>query len=55
MIVAGAIILVEALARFRLDAIEVSEHDLLDGIAHAAAEPAADEEGAVPPGAHTCC
>jgi exopolyphosphatase / guanosine-5'-triphosphate,3'-diphosphate pyrophosphatase len=55
VIVAGAIILVETLARFGLDAIEVSERDILDGIALAAAELPARDEGAAPPGAYTCC
>jgi exopolyphosphatase/guanosine-5'-triphosphate,3'-diphosphate pyrophosphatase len=55
VIVAGAIILVETLAHFGLDAIEVSEHDILDGIAFAAAELPARDEGAAPPGAFTCC
>jgi exopolyphosphatase / guanosine-5'-triphosphate,3'-diphosphate pyrophosphatase len=55
VIVAGAIVLVETLAHFGLDAIEVSEHDILDGIAFAAAELRAPEEGAAPPGAFTCC
>ena len=55
VIVAGAVILVAALDQFGLDAIEVSEHDILDGIALAAAELPAPEEGAAPPGAYTCC
>jgi exopolyphosphatase/guanosine-5'-triphosphate,3'-diphosphate pyrophosphatase len=55
VIVAGAVILTETLAFFGLDAIEVSEHDILDGIALAAAELPAPEEGAAPPGAYTCC
>jgi exopolyphosphatase / guanosine-5'-triphosphate,3'-diphosphate pyrophosphatase len=55
VIVAGAVILAETLARFRLDAIEVSERDILDGIALAAAELPEPEEGAAPPGAYTCC
>jgi len=38
VIVAGAVILAETLDRFRLDEIEVSEHDILDGAALAAAE-----------------
>jgi exopolyphosphatase/guanosine-5'-triphosphate,3'-diphosphate pyrophosphatase len=37
VIVAGAVILTETLLFFGLDAIEVSEHDILDGIALAAA------------------
>jgi exopolyphosphatase/guanosine-5'-triphosphate,3'-diphosphate pyrophosphatase len=55
VIVAGAVILTETLAHFGLDAIEVSERDILDGIALAAAELPAPEEGAAPPGAYTCC
>jgi exopolyphosphatase/guanosine-5'-triphosphate,3'-diphosphate pyrophosphatase len=55
VIVAGAVILTETLLCFGLDAIEVSEHDILDGIALAAAELPAPEEGAAPPGAYTCC
>jgi exopolyphosphatase/guanosine-5'-triphosphate,3'-diphosphate pyrophosphatase len=55
VIVAGAAILVAALDQFELDEIEVSERDILDGIALAAAELPAPEEGAAPPGAFTCC
>ena len=55
VIVAGAIILVETLSRYGLDAIEVSEHDLLDGAALVAAELPEPEEGAAPPGAYACC
>jgi exopolyphosphatase / guanosine-5'-triphosphate,3'-diphosphate pyrophosphatase len=55
VIVAGAVILVETLVHFGLDAIEVSERDILDGIALAAAGLPAPEEGAAPPGAYTCC
>jgi len=55
VIVAGAVILDEILAFFALDAVDVSEHDILDGAALAAAELPAPVEGAAPPGAHTCC
>ena len=55
VIVAGAVILTETLAFFGLDAIEVSERDILDGIALAAAELPAAGDGAAPPGAYTCC
>jgi exopolyphosphatase/guanosine-5'-triphosphate,3'-diphosphate pyrophosphatase len=55
VIVAGAVILVETLDHLGLDAIEVSERDILDGAALAAAELPAPEEGAAPPGAYTCC
>jgi exopolyphosphatase/guanosine-5'-triphosphate,3'-diphosphate pyrophosphatase len=55
VIVAGAVILTETLDYFGLDAIEVSEHDILDGAAFAAAELPAPDEGAAPPGAFTCC
>ncbi|HET6946175.1 MAG TPA: Ppx/GppA phosphatase family protein [Gaiellaceae bacterium] len=55
VIVAGAVILVETLAHFGLDAIEASVHDILDGIALAAAELPSRPEGEAPAGAHTCC
>jgi len=55
VIVAGAVILREVLDTYGLDAIEYSDHDLLDGIALAAAELPQPEEGAAPPGAYTCC
>jgi exopolyphosphatase / guanosine-5'-triphosphate,3'-diphosphate pyrophosphatase len=55
VIVAGAVILTETLAQLGLMEIEVSEHDILDGIALAAAGLPAPEEGAAPPGAYTCC
>jgi exopolyphosphatase/pppGpp-phosphohydrolase len=55
VIVAGAVILVSILDHFGLDAIEVSERDILVGIALAAAELPEPEEGAAPPGAYTCC
>jgi exopolyphosphatase / guanosine-5'-triphosphate,3'-diphosphate pyrophosphatase len=54
VIVAGAVILVQVLEHVGLDAIEVSEHDILDGAALAAAElpepgGAADPAGAPSP------
>jgi len=55
VIVAGAVILREVLVRYRVEEIEVSGNDLLDGAALEAAELPAAEEGAAPPGAHTCC
>jgi exopolyphosphatase/guanosine-5'-triphosphate,3'-diphosphate pyrophosphatase len=55
VIVAGAVVLTETIAHFGLQAIEVSERDILDGIALAAAELPAPDEGAAPPGAYTCC
>lgn len=55
VIVAGAAILAEILARYDLDAIEASERDILHGIALEAAELPEPEEGAAPPGAYTCC
>jgi exopolyphosphatase/guanosine-5'-triphosphate,3'-diphosphate pyrophosphatase len=55
VIVAGAVILVSILDHFGLDEIEVSERDILDGIALAAAELPEPAEGAAPPGAYTCC
>jgi exopolyphosphatase / guanosine-5'-triphosphate,3'-diphosphate pyrophosphatase len=55
VIVAGAVILTEILDAFRLDAVDASEHDILDGAALAAAELPEPQEGAAPPGAFTCC
>jgi len=55
VIVAGAAILVETLDHLGLEAIDVSELDILDGVALTAAELPAPEEGAAPPGAYTCC
>jgi exopolyphosphatase/guanosine-5'-triphosphate,3'-diphosphate pyrophosphatase len=55
VIVAGAVILTETLAHLALDAIEISERDILDGIALAAAELPERTEGDAPPGAYTCC
>jgi exopolyphosphatase/guanosine-5'-triphosphate,3'-diphosphate pyrophosphatase len=55
VIVAGAVILVSLLEHFGLEEIEVSERDILDGIALAAAELPEPGEGAAPPGAYTCC
>ena len=55
VIVAGAVIAREALAFFGLDALEISERDILDGAALAAAELPEQKEGAAPPCAHTCC
>ena len=55
VIVAGAAILVAILDAYDLEAIRVSERDLIDGAALAAAELPEPEEGAAPPGAYTCC
>jgi exopolyphosphatase / guanosine-5'-triphosphate,3'-diphosphate pyrophosphatase len=55
VIVAGAAILLAILDAYELDEIRVSERDLLDGAALAAAELPEPEEGAAPPGAYTCC
>jgi exopolyphosphatase/guanosine-5'-triphosphate,3'-diphosphate pyrophosphatase len=55
VIVAGAVIAREVLAAYGLEAITVSEHDILDGIALAAAELPEPVEGDAPPGAYTCC
>ena len=55
VIVAGAVILAGILDAFALAGVDVSEHDILDGAALAAAELPAPEEGAAPPGAYTCC
>jgi exopolyphosphatase / guanosine-5'-triphosphate,3'-diphosphate pyrophosphatase len=55
VIVAGGAILVAILDRCGLESIRVSERDLLDGAALAAAELPEPEEGEAPPGAYTCC
>ena len=55
VIVAGAAILLETMRYLGLDEIEVSERDLLDGAALAAAELPEPIEGEAPPGAYTCC
>ena len=55
VIVAGGLILREVLAHYGLEELEVSERDLLDGIALEAAELPEPVEGAAPPGAYTCC
>jgi exopolyphosphatase/guanosine-5'-triphosphate,3'-diphosphate pyrophosphatase len=55
VIVGGAVIARELLAFFGLDELEISERDILDGAALAAAELPEKEEGAAPPGAYTCC
>ena len=55
VIVAGLVVLRTILARYRLDGLEVSERDLLDGAALAAAELPEPKEGPVPPTAFTCC
>jgi exopolyphosphatase / guanosine-5'-triphosphate,3'-diphosphate pyrophosphatase len=55
VIVAGATIVREVMRRYALDAVEASEHDLLYGVALAAAELPEPVEGAAPASAHTCC
>jgi exopolyphosphatase / guanosine-5'-triphosphate,3'-diphosphate pyrophosphatase len=55
VIVAGAAILLAVLDAYALERIQVSERDLLDGVALAAAELPEQAEGDAPPGAYTCC
>ncbi len=55
VIVGGAVIAREVLAYFGLERLAISERDILDGAALAAAELPEEEEGAAPPGAYTCC
>jgi exopolyphosphatase/guanosine-5'-triphosphate,3'-diphosphate pyrophosphatase len=55
VIVAGAVIARELVEFFGIDGLEVSERDILDGAALAAADLPEEEEGAAPPGAYTCC
>jgi exopolyphosphatase/guanosine-5'-triphosphate,3'-diphosphate pyrophosphatase len=55
VIVAGAVLVREVLDGYSLDALEVSERDLLHGAALEAAALPPAEEGDAPPGAYTCC
>ena len=55
VIVAGTVILREVLDHYGLDTLEVSERDILDGIALEAAQLPEPVEGDAPPGAYTCC
>ena len=55
VIVAGGIVVRETLAQLGLDALTVSERDILHGIALEAALLPEPEEGDAPPGAYTCC
>jgi exopolyphosphatase / guanosine-5'-triphosphate,3'-diphosphate pyrophosphatase len=55
VILAGTLVVAETLRRYGLDAVEVSEHDLMHGAALAAAELPVRAEGPAPPGAYTCC
>jgi exopolyphosphatase/guanosine-5'-triphosphate,3'-diphosphate pyrophosphatase len=55
VIVAGAVLVEQVLDRYELDALEVSERDILHGAALEAASLPAPAEGAAPPGAYTCC
>jgi exopolyphosphatase/guanosine-5'-triphosphate,3'-diphosphate pyrophosphatase len=55
VIVGGVLVVREALRRYGLDALTVSERDILDGAALAAAELPERAEGDAPPGAYTCC
>jgi exopolyphosphatase/guanosine-5'-triphosphate,3'-diphosphate pyrophosphatase len=55
VIVGGLVVLREVMDAYGLAEIEVSERDILHGAALAAAELPEPEEGAVPPGAFTCC
>jgi exopolyphosphatase/guanosine-5'-triphosphate,3'-diphosphate pyrophosphatase len=55
VIVGGAVIVREVLALYGIDALRVSERDILDGIAYEAATLPEPVEGEAPPGAYTCC
>ncbi|HKO75382.1 MAG TPA: hypothetical protein VJU01_08725 [Gaiellaceae bacterium] len=55
VIAAGAVVVRETLAHFGLDALEVSEHDIMHGAVLAAAELPEEAEPGAPPSAHTCC
>jgi exopolyphosphatase / guanosine-5'-triphosphate,3'-diphosphate pyrophosphatase len=55
VIVAGAVLVEQLLESYGIDALEVSERDILHGAAQEAAALPAPAEGAAPPGAYTCC
>jgi exopolyphosphatase / guanosine-5'-triphosphate,3'-diphosphate pyrophosphatase len=55
VIVAGAVVVLETLRHFGLDALEISERDNLHGAALVAAGLPDAAEGKAPSGAHTCC
>lgn len=55
VIAAGAVVVRELLRHFGLEALEVSEHDIMHGAALAAAELPEQAEPGAPPSAHTCC
>jgi exopolyphosphatase/guanosine-5'-triphosphate,3'-diphosphate pyrophosphatase len=55
VIAAGAVVVRQTLSYFGLEALEVSEHDIMHGAALAAAELPEEAEGGAPPTAHTCC
>jgi exopolyphosphatase / guanosine-5'-triphosphate,3'-diphosphate pyrophosphatase len=55
VIVAGTVVVLEALRHFRLEDLEVSERDIMHGAALAAAALPGAVEGDAPPGAYTCC
>jgi exopolyphosphatase / guanosine-5'-triphosphate,3'-diphosphate pyrophosphatase len=55
VIVAGTVVVLETLRHFGLEALEVSERDIMHGAALAAAELPEQVEGDAPPGAFTCC
>jgi exopolyphosphatase / guanosine-5'-triphosphate,3'-diphosphate pyrophosphatase len=55
VIVAGAVIVREALDRYGLAGLDVSERDILHGAALEAAALPPEDEGDAPPGAYTCC
>ncbi len=55
VIVGGAVVVHEVLKAYGLEGLTVSERDILDGAALAAAELPEPVEGDAPPGAYTCC
>jgi exopolyphosphatase/guanosine-5'-triphosphate,3'-diphosphate pyrophosphatase len=55
VIVGGAVIVREVLDRYGLPGLDVSERDILHGVALEAAALPPEAEGNAPPGAYTCC
>lgn len=55
VLAAGVLVLREALRHLGIDRVEVSQRDILNGVALEAAGLPERPEGDVPPGAYTCC
>jgi exopolyphosphatase/pppGpp-phosphohydrolase len=55
VLAAGVLILRETLRHAKVEGVDASERDILNGAVLHAAELPADDDGGVPPGAFACC